>query len=54
MDTKGQHVGANSRETQRQSSIKGTGEAQKEQANSQAWWHMPLIPALRRQRQADF
>jgi hypothetical protein len=21
---------------------------------SQAWWCMPLIPALRRQRQADF
>jgi hypothetical protein len=20
----------------------------------QAWWHMPLIPALRRQRQVDF
>jgi hypothetical protein len=19
-----------------------------------AWWHMPLIPALRRQRQVDF
>jgi hypothetical protein len=22
--------------------------------NSQAWWYMPLIPALGRQRQADF
>jgi hypothetical protein len=21
---------------------------------SQAWWHMPLIPALGRQRQVDF
>jgi hypothetical protein len=21
---------------------------------SRAWWYMPLIPALRRQRQADF
>jgi len=22
--------------------------------SSQAWWHMPLIPALGRQRQVDF
>jgi hypothetical protein len=21
---------------------------------SRAWWHMPLIPAFRRQRQVDF
>jgi hypothetical protein len=27
---------------------------QKEQEKSRAWWHMPLIPALGKQRQADF
>jgi hypothetical protein len=26
----------------------------KKRRKRQAWWHMPLIPALRRQRQADF
>jgi hypothetical protein len=28
--------------------------AEKEIRESQAWWHMPLIPALWRQRQANF
>jgi hypothetical protein len=26
----------------------------KEKKKSWVWWHMPLIPALGRQRQADF
>jgi hypothetical protein len=26
----------------------------KERDGSQAWWHMPLTPVLRRQKQADF
>jgi hypothetical protein len=26
----------------------------KSRLGSQAWWHMPLIPALGRQRQEDF
>jgi hypothetical protein len=29
-------------------------EKKKEEKKSWAWWHMPLIPALGRQRQADF
>jgi hypothetical protein len=31
------------------------GEANKlKKKNVRAWWHMPLIPALGRQRQVDF
>ena len=35
-------------------SIGAAGYLNKSASSRQAWWRMPLIPALGRQRQADF
>jgi hypothetical protein len=34
--------------------VKKKKKKKKKKKGSRAWWCMPLIPALRRQRQADF
>jgi hypothetical protein len=39
--------------TEHKSSLKGRNFIEKKNAVGQ-WWHMPLIPALGRQRQVDF
>jgi hypothetical protein len=45
------HLGDRDRQTSKK---KGKVKVKKKKKRAGQWWHTPLIPALRRQRQVDF